>query len=242
MQNLIRSMEANLRNLSENSYPGRGIILGKSAEGKLLQFYWIMGRSDNSRNRIFTAEKGVLKTEPFNPAKVEDPSLVIYKAMGEVSGHYLVSNGDHTETLIKEIKKGGTYRDALNKRIHEPDEPNWTPRIAGGTILDNGKGSAWLGILRSDPFNTSNSHRFYFEYPELHPGLGWCITTYKGDGTPLPSYQGEPIPLPLSGERDALIAWIWPRLNEQNRISLALKIIDPVTGESEILIENKYKK
>ena len=241
MENLNREAEENLRRLSENSYPGRGIVLGQSGEGKLLQYYWIMGRSENSRNRVFVREGKMVRTEPFDGSQLEDPSLVIYTAMDEVDRQYLVSNGDHTDTLCKALKKGGTYQEALGKCGHEPDAPHFTPRIAGGVCLEHKGVPAWLAIIKADPFDSGHSNHFYYDFSQFQPGFGWCITTYRSDGTPLPAFMGEPYILPLHGEGDELIPWLWHRLNESNRVALALKIIDPSNGESETRIVNKLE-
>jgi IMP cyclohydrolase len=239
MQNLKREAGENLRRLAENSYPGRGIIVGRMDEGNFVQFYWIMGRSENSRNRVFVREGSVVRTEPFHAGEMEDPSLVIYTAMNDIGGHHIVSNGNHTDTLCEVLGGGGTFQEALRQHQHEPDEPHFTPRIAGGTLATEGNGSAWLAIIKADPVDASRSQRFFFEFSSLAPGFGWCITTYRGDGTPLPPFTGEPILLPLEGNGEDLLAWIWNRINERNRISLALKVIEPATGASDIRIVNK---
>ena len=239
MENLIREAEENLRLLSENVYPGRGIVLGRRQDGKLLQIYWIMGRSENSRNRVFVQEGKIVRTEPFDGAKMEDPSLVIYTAMNELEGHYLVSNGDHTDVLFNALTAGKDHREALGQCKHEPDEPHYTPRIAGGFHLESGAISAWLAIIRSSPFDARDSIRSFFEYERIAPGFGWCISTYRGDGSPLPPFEGEPKLLPLPGNGEDISMWVWNRLNESNRIALALKVIDPETRESETKIINK---
>ena len=241
MENLKREANENLRLLVENVYPGRGIVLGRDHDGRYLQIYWIMGRSENSRNRLFVREGKTVRTEPFDGSKMEDPSLVIYTAMDEVNGHYVVTNGDHTEAICKAIRGGGDDREALGRCRHEPDAPHYTPRIAGGVYLNAGAAMAWLAIVRANPFDAERSNRSYFEYSAIAPGFGWCISTYRGDGTPLPAFTGEPFLLPLQGDVEELANWMWYRLNEANRISLALKIIDPDTGESETRLINKHE-
>lgn len=241
MDNLLREAGENLRRLSENTYPGRGIVLGQSPGGKLLQFYWIMGRSENSRNRLLVQKGCTVRTEPFEGSTLENPGLVIYTAMNEVAGQFIVSNGDHTDTICEVLKTGGSYHEALHKRNHEPDEPHFTPRIAGGINLNGGGVPAWLAMVKADPFDSQLSNRFFYEFSQFNPGFGWCITTYRGDGTPLPAYSGEPFVLPLQGEEDELMGWLWYRLNEGNRVSLALKIIDPNSHQSETKIVNKYE-
>ena len=240
MSNLKRDTEENLRRLAENNYPRRGILLGRSAEGKLVQVYWIMGRSANSRNRKFVWEYGDLRTEPVDQALVQDPSLVIYRAMTEHNGHFLVSNGDHTETLLETVKNGQGYQAAMRQRQHEPDEPHYTPRIAGSVHLEQGRSTAWLGIIKPCRFNPKASFRHSFEFEELSPGFGWVITTYRGDGMPLPAFSGEPMAIPLHEEGRDMLEWIWLRLNESNRISIALKEIDETSGKSKITVINKY--
>lgn len=240
MDNLRREIDENFRKLGENPYPGRGIVLGKSPEGKLLQFYWIMGRIENSRNRYFTKDYGNVRTQPRDPEKVKDRSLVIYRAMGEVGRRYLVSNGAQTETLLEAAAAGANYQQALRRWAHEPDAPHFTPRISGGIEIEDGGAWGWLSIIRADRFDQSLSMRNFYELPPFSAGYGWCLSTYRGEGTPLPSFLGDPFVVPLKGEGAELVPWIWNRLNEKNRISLALKIIDPETGAAEILLENKY--
>lgn len=242
MENLKRGARENLRRLLENVYPGRGIVLGKSSDGQsLLQVYWIMGRSQASRNRRFVQEGPTVRTEAALPEQAGgDPELLIYTAMRELSGHYLVSNGDHTDTLAEEIGRGRSFPEALMKRSHEPDEPNWTPRIAGSFVLEQGQASAWLGIVKAHPFDPEVSIREFFHYDRLYPGYGWCLTTYRGSGVPLPSFQGEPYLLPLLGDPDRLPDALWNHLNEENRVALALKSIDIHTGQSTVILRNRF--
>ena len=240
MDNFKREAEENLRLLAENAYPGRGIVLGRRQDGKMVQIYWIMGRSENSRNRVFVREGNRVRTEPFDGSRMEDPRLVIYTAMNEVAGNYVVTNGDHTDLICDVLGSGGDYRQALGQCNHEPDEPHYTPRIAGAFKLKSGVITTWLGIIRSNLFDTAHSNRSYFEYSHIAPGFGWFISTYRGDGSPLPPFEGEPRLLPLLGDGDGLAEWVWNRLNESNRISLALKVIDPENGESETQIINKF--
>lgn len=241
MDNLQREIEENFRRLAANPYPGRGILVGCSRAGEPVVFYWIMGRSENSRNRVFTKDYGNVRAEPLHPGKVEDPSLVIYRAMGEAKGHYVVSNGAHTESLVEAAEKKGDFHGALAGWSHEPDAPHFTPRIAGGITLKGGHAGGWLAIIKPDPLQPEVSVRRFHDFAALAPGYGWCITTYRGEGTPLPPFVGDPFAVPLQGEGEQLVPWVWQRLNEANRISLALKRIDPATGKSEILLENKYR-
>lgn len=231
----------NLERLQSNPYPGRGIVLGRSADSRyLLQLYWIMGRSENSRNRVFVEEAGQLRTQPLHPEKMKDPGLVIYTAMDTHSNQHVVTNGDQTDTVMEALRKGGDYRDALRGRAHEPDAPHYTPRISGGILAPEGR--AWMSILKADPAHPSQSLRCFYEMAQLSPGLGWCLTTYQGDGNPLPSFSGEPYPLPLEGESESLLASFWNYLDGDNKISLALKRMDTSTGEADIQIINKYSK
>jgi IMP cyclohydrolase len=226
-----------LRALEANPYPGRGIVLGRSADGaRLLQLYWIMGRSANSRNRRFVADGGRLRTEPLDAAAMQQPALVIYTAMDAMDQHHVVSNGDHTDTIVQFLRGGRDYRAALRTRAHEPDAPHHTPRIAGG--IRALEGDAWLAIVKADPGEPRRSIRQYFEYEALPPGWGWYLSTYAGNGEPLPSFAGEPRPLPLAGEPAALLAALWARLNPQNRVAMALKCIDPAGGPATLHIVN----
>ncbi len=237
----------NLRALAANRYPGRGIVLGRSADGAAwLQLYWIMGRSANSRNRRFVAAGSRLCTEPLDPARMQQPELVIYTAMDELDGHHVVSNGDHTDTVLQALRAGKDYRAALRTRVHEPDPPHHTPRIAGG--LRTPEGDAWLAIVKADPASAgpagppARSLRAYYEFEALAPGTGWCLTTYAGDGEPLPSFQGEPLALPLQGAPETLLAAFWQRLDAQYRVALALKVIDVASGRASLRIVNARER
>jgi IMP cyclohydrolase len=227
----------NLRRLEANPYPGRGIVLGRSVDGTLLlQVYWIMGRSENSRNRRFVAEGGRLRTEAVDAARLANPELVIYTAMDALDGQHVVSNGDHTDTIIQALRAGQDYRAALRTRAHEPDPPHHTPRIAGG--IRAAEGDAWLAIVKPDPGDPGRCLRQYFEIEALPPGWGWCITTYAGDGNPLPGFQGEPQLLPLAGGPQELLEALWGLLNRENRVAMAVKAIDAATGRETLRILN----
>ena len=250
--NLGERAQASLKALSSNSYPGRGIIIGASDNGdSLIQAYWIMGRSPNSRNRVFVQEQGRLMTRPLDPAKMENPELVIYTAMDTAADTassgaggapakpwHVLSNGDHTDTITEALNAGHCYPRALRTRNHEPDGPHFTPRIAGA--IHAATGQSWLGILKADPDDSSRSLRQFFEFEALPAGFGWGITTYQGDGNPLPSYSGEPRLYPLGGTPDEILNLLWDHLDSDNRISLALKVIQRGSGASDILIRNKY--
>jgi len=246
---LMTNMAAdNMLELSSNPYPGRGVVVGTSQDGKfVVQIYWIMGRSDNSRNRIFSTEGGRLFTEAADPSKVKDPKLIIYNAMDEFCGSCVVSNGDQTDTVIDALMND-TWADlseALNERDYEPDEPNFTPRITGlSTLLDNSHYSE-LSMLRKSRLSAdpkSDCEHFVFELASIAPGFGFCITTYMGDGNPLPSFVGEPYPVLIDGGIDEVLQKYWEILNEANRVSLAVKFIEIATGKSEIKVINKYTK
>ena len=229
--------------IRSNSYPGRGLAIGLCEDGAAFaQVYWIMGRSPNSRNRVFAAEGGDVWTEAADPSKVEDPSLIIYNAMRELAGLYIVSNGDQTDTIFQALAHGATFEQALATRVHEPDAPNYTPRISG--ILDVGAGVplAELSVVKASPFDPSASNRSYFHVDAFQPGFGYAITTYVGDGKPLPPFDGEPYLLPLPGDADALADALWSALNEDNKVSLAVKLIDAATGDSRVVLRNKYEK
>jgi len=230
--------------VASNPYPGRGIVMGLSESGQLLQLYWIMGRSDNSRNRIFeNDDKGMLRTLPADPSKVQDPSLVIYEAMLERDNHFIVSNGDQTRTIHQMLKmESGGFETASVAREREPDAPNYTPRISGMITLDRGEAFFRYSILKANPLNPSRSDRNFYYKDAVEPGLGFLITTYMGDGNPLPSFQGEPLPVPMKGTPDEILETYWNSLNEDNKISLALKSIDPSNGSSEIRTLNRYSK
>jgi hypothetical protein len=241
LQDLRREAEHNLRRLAANPYPGRGIVVGRSADGAaLLQLYWIMGRSGNSRNRMFVAEGARLRTRPLDPARMERPELVIYTAMDVLDGHHVVTNGDHTDTVLDALRAGRDYREALRTRRHEPDAPHHTPRIAAGVRA--AEGDAWLAVLKAQAGSPEHTVRSFFELEALPPGFGWCVTTYRGDGDPLPSFAGEPYPLPLAeGTAEGELRRIWDCLNGDNRIALALKTIDPVSGAAALHIVNAHE-
>ncbi len=235
--------ERNLLALKENPYPGRGIILGLDETGQYaVQVYWIMGRSENSRNRVFIEEfEGILKTAAADPSKVKDPSLIIYQAMAEnYLCHYAVSNGHQT-------LKVSTVKDLNNLAdwTYEPDAPNYTPRISGRFDLlatdENSSLVTEILLLKKSPLSEACDRHLY-KLAISTPGLGYCVTTYSGDGDPLPSFAGEPYLLPITGEIEDVIDSIWQNLNEENRVSLAVKFIDIETGKSFLKIINKYKQ
>ena len=224
------------RHISENAYPGRGIVLGRNHENSWILVYWIMGRSSNSRNRIFTHENGILRTEAADLSIVEDPSLIIYNAMRDLGDCVVVSNGKHTDTICKGLENGKSFYTSLQNEKHEPDAPNYTPRISG--IIQRKEGSMALSIISKSDFSDEQSvHRFY-RYTDIAPGYGYCLTTYMGDGNPLPSFKGDPLMLPLQGNAEKIANFYWQELNQDNRISLAVRELTH-TGEDRLKIINR---
>ncbi|MWC30584.1 IMP cyclohydrolase [Paenibacillus sp. MMS18-CY102] len=228
----------NLAQIHNNSYLGRGIVIGMDERGeRFVQVYWIMGRSENSRNRQFIKENDFIKTEALDPAKLIDPSLIIYYPLKSVNGNHIVSNGDQTDTVYDIISAGGTLEEALLTREFEPDAPNYTPRITGLVNRNNGSYAYQLSILKR--INEDGCGRFYYNYQKATPGIGHCIHTYLGDGTPLPSFIGEPFKVALNGEIDNIADQYWNLLDPDNRISLLVKTIDIATEDVQIVIRNK---
>ncbi len=227
------------QDLAGNSYPGRGIVIGQSADGKSAVIaYFIMGRSENSRNRVFVEDGEGIRTQAFDPAKLSDPSLVIYAPVRVLGEATIVTNGDQTDTIYDFMKEGKTFEDALRTRTFEPDGPNYTPRISG--IVERGESSFTykLSILKSTDGDPEMAQRFFFEY-EPKAGLGHFIHTYKCDGNPIPSYEGEPTPVELEGDIDQFTAALWENLNGDNKVSLFVRAIDLTTGKTDTRIVNK---
>lgn len=231
--------ERNLRErLRGNSYPGRGIVVGRNERGHWLQVYWIMGRSANSRNRLFVYEEGILRTQAADPSKVADPSLIIYNAMRQVAGCFIVSNGAQTDGIYEDLRQGKGFVVSLLAWQHEPDAPNFTPRISG--LIDQPASEAWLSVIKASPFNPQHSEHHFFRYAEIRPGYGYAVTTYAGDGNPLPAFEGVPYLLALRGDAAQIAADFWEVLDPDNRISLAVRQIDSQTGQVVVEIINKY--
>jgi len=227
--------------LRQNTYPGRGLVVGKSSvEDAWVMIYWIMGRSPNSQNRRFVAEGEILRTEPIDANLVKDPSLIIYEAMLELPGIYIVSNGVQTCTLYETLQAGGTFDDAMGKHEREPDAPNYTPRISAILNLKDQPGKIILSILKANPANPELTDRFTYRPASPPPGLGVGITTYSGDGKPLPSFSGDPILLPCEGSAEEILDSYWNALNADNRVSLAVKEIPADGGSSKIIIRNRF--
>ena len=219
--------------IRDNSYVGRGIVIGKSKDGKkAVTAYFIMGRSRNSRNRVFVERDGALFTEPFDPSLVEDPSLIIYAAERNYENNLIVTNGDQTDTIYEGLKAGKCFKKSLESRAFEPDAPNFTPRISGILTFEDGDFSYEMSILKSaDPEGTA-CNRYTFSYTAL-PGLGHFIHTYVGDGSPLPTFQGEPERVAIGDDIDAFTNALWDALNHDNRISLYVRYTDLASGKEE---------
>uniref|UniRef100_UPI003FF0C46C IMP cyclohydrolase n=1 Tax=Candidatus Fimivicinus sp. TaxID=3056640 RepID=UPI003FF0C46C len=223
--------------LRANTYPGRGIVLGKSADGtKAVIAYFIMGRSENSRNRIFVEEEEGLRTEAFDPAKLKDPSLVIYWPVRKLGRTTIVTNGDQTDTIYEFLAAEKTFEEALRMRTFEPDPPILTPRISGLVHKD---GSYRLSILKSANGNADSVQRFFYEYPQPVAGEGHFIHTYLGDGDPVPSFEGEPENVMIEGDIDSFTKLVWDHLNEANKVSLFVRFIDLTDGSEETRVVNK---
>ena len=227
------------QDLAGNSYPGRGIVIGESQDGgKAVIAYFIMGRSENSRNRVFVEEGEGIRTQAFDPAKLSDPSLVIYAPVRVLGEDTIVTNGDQTDTIYDFMNQGKTFEEALRTRTFEPDGPNYTPRISGIVSRKEGGFTYKLSILKSTDGNPDQAQRFFFEY-EPQAGLGHFIHTYKCDGNPIPSYEGEPTPVEIQGDIDQFTAALWENLNQDNKVSLFVRFIDLSTGNQDTRIVNK---
>lgn len=224
-----------------NSYVGRGIVIGKSADGKkACCAYFIMGRSANSRNRIFTVKNGEVFTEPFDASKVEDPSLIIYAAVRQYENNLIVTNGDQTDTIYDGLKEGKCFNRALSSRCFEPDSPNFTPRISGMLTFENNDFSYQMSILKSIDAEGSDCARYGFSYPSK-AGLGHFIHTYVCDGNPIPTFQGEPERVEIDSDIDTFTNKLWDALDNDNKISLYVRFIDLEKGGYDERLINKNK-
>ncbi len=225
--------------IKDNSYVGRGIILGKSKDAKSAVFaYFIMGRSENSRNRIFVENGSEVIIHPFDASKVEDPSLIIYSPVRKFENKLVVTNGDQTDTVIEFLEKGESFEAALETREFEPDGPNWTPRISGMFTFADGDFTYKMNILKSADAEGTACNRFNYSYKAL-AGLGHFIHTYVCDGNPIPTFQGEPERVEIPNDIDEFTNDIWTNLNEANKISLYVRYINLETGEEENRMINK---
>ncbi len=227
--------------LENNTYPGRGIVIGKTPDGtKAMTAYFIMGRSDNSRNRIFTEKNGEVFTEPFDASKVQDPSLIIYAAIRRYENNLIVTNGNQTDTIYDGLKDGKCFTRALESREFEPDGPNFTPRISGMLTFGEGDFAYQMSILKSADAEGSACNRFTWKYAPIS-GVGHFLHTYVCDGNPIPTFQGEPERMAVCDEIDEMTDRLWKALNESNKISLYVRYIDLKTGKEENRLVNKNK-
>ncbi len=230
------------KELSSNAYPGRGIVIGKTKDGKkAVTAYFIMGRSSNSRNRVFVTEGEGIRTEAFDPSKLEDPSLIIYAPVKVLGNKTIVTNGDQTDTIYEGMDKQLTFEQSLRSREFEPDGPNYTPRISGVMHIENGTYNYAMSILKSNNGNPEACNRYTFAYENPVAGEGHFIHTYMHDGNPLPSFEGEPKLVEIDGDIDQFTNMVWNNLNQDNKVSLFVRFIDIETGEYETKIVNKNK-
>ncbi len=228
--------------LKQNAYPGRGIVIGQSANGKYaVTAYFIMGRSENSRNRVFVEDGDGIRTQAFDPSKLSDPSLIIYAPVRVLGNKTIVTNGDQTDTIYELMDKQMTFEQALRTREFEPDAPNYTPRISGIMHVDQGNYSYAMSILKSNNGNGASCNRYTFAYQQPVAGEGHFIHTYQCDGDPLPSFEGEPKLVAILDDMKAFTDMLWNSLNEDNKVSLFVRYIDIATGEAESVIVNKNK-
>lgn len=229
--------------LQENAYPGRGIVLGRSEDGtKAVAAYFIMGRSENSRNRIFVEEGEGIRTQAYDPSKLTDPSLIIYAPVRVLGHRTIVTNGDQTDTVYEGMEKGLTFEQSLRSREFEPDAPNYTPRISGLMELENGGYSYSLSILKSNNGDPACCNRYTFSYENCAAGEGHFIHTYLHDGNPLPSFEGEPKLVAIPDDMEKFTNMLWNNLNPENKVSLFVCYIDIATGRYETVIKNKNQE
>lgn len=226
--------------LKNNAYPGRGIVIGKSADGKsAVTAYFIMGRSVNSRNRVFVEDGEGIRTQAFDPSKLEDPHLIIYAPVRVLDNKTIVTNGDQTDTVYELMQKGQTFEQSLRTREYEDDAPNYTPRISGIIEMGEGDFAYSMSILKSADGNPDSCRRHTFTYTNALNGEGHFIHTYKGDGNPLPSFEGEPKQVEIPNCIEEFTKNLWESLNEDNKVSLFVRYIDIATGETKTKIVNK---
>lgn len=228
------------KELKENSYPGRGIIIGKSPNGKYaVTAYFIMGRSENSRNRVFVEDGEGIRTQAFDPSKLSDPSLIIYAPVRVLGNKTIVTNGDQTDTIYELMDKQQTFEQSLRTREFEPDAPNYTPRISGILHIEDGSYNYAMSILKSNNGNPAACNRYTFAYSNPVAGEGHFIHTYKCDGNPLPSFEGEPKLVDIPNDMNEFADTVWNSLNAENKVSLFIRYIDIATGKYETRIINK---
>ena len=228
------------KELQENAYPGRGIIIGKTGDGKkAVTAYFIMGRSENSRNRIFVEDGEGIRTQAFDPSKLTDPSLIIYAPVRVLGNKTIVTNGDQTDTIYEGMDKQLTFEQSLRSREFEPDGPNYTPRISGILHIENGSYSYAMSILKTDCGDPETCNRYTFAYNAPRAGEGHFIHTYMHDGSPLPSFEGEPKRIEVADDIEEFTSLLWNSLNADNKVSLFVRYIDIETGKYETRIMNK---
>ena len=228
------------KELSGCDYPGRGIVIGKSEDGKkAVTAYFIMGRSENSRNRVFVEDGEGIRTQAFDPSKLTDPSLIIYAPVRVLGNKTIVTNGDQTDTIYEGMDKQMTFEQSLRSREFEPDGPNYTPRISGIMHLENGTYNYAMSILKSNNGNPDACNRYTFAYENPVAGEGHFIHTYMHDGNPLPSFEGEPKLISVPNRIEEFTDLLWNSLNEENKVSLFVRYIDIATGDIETKIVNK---
>ena len=229
------------KELKENSYPGRGIVIGKSADGtKAVAAYFIMGRSENSRNRIFVEDGEGIRTQAFDPSKLTDPSLIIYAPVRVLGNKTIVTNGDQTDTIYEGMDRQLTFEQSLRSREFEPDGPNYTPRISGIMHIENGRYNYAMSILKSNNGNPDACNRYTFSYSPL-AGVGHFIHTYNCDGNPIPTFTGEPERVKIPDDIEEFFSDLWNNLNEQNKISLYVRYTDLASGKTQAKMINKNK-
>ena len=226
--------------LAAKTYPGRGIVVGRSKDGKkAVTAYFIMGRSENSRNRIFVEEGEGIRTEAFDETKLSDPSLIIYSPVKVIGKKTIITNGDQTDTIYDYMTAGKCFNSALMSREFEPDAPNYTPRISALVDISDESLQFRMSILKSNDGNPDCCNRYFYDYSDIPAGEGRFIHTYKEDGTTLPSFEGEPLKVSLDGDIDEFTKNLWKNLNEDNKVSLFTRFIDIKTGEYQTRIVNK---
>jgi len=237
-------VQSNMASLQRNVYPGRGIIIGESPDARhLIQVYWIMGRSENSRNRIFKKEaSGFVKTEVFDKSRATDPSLTIYYPIKHHKNCHIVTNGSQTDTILSGLRQGEAFEQCLKETSYEPDDPHFTPRISGLVNLDDDLYDYQLSIIKRIRGHGESCVRSFHNYTKGMAGKGHLITTYAGDGNPLPSFEGEPLVVKLLNEIESVAEHYWKTLNEENRISLLVKFIEVESKGATIKIINKNKE
>ena len=233
----LLSLEQELRS---NSYPGRGIIIGRTPDGaSAVTAYFIMGRSQNSRNRVFVEDGDGIRTQAYDPSKLEDPSLIIYAPVRVLGNKTIVTNGDQTDTIYEGMDCQMTFEQSLRSRTFEPDAPNYTPRISGILHIESGSYNYAMSILKSNNGDPDSCRRYTFAYENPKAGEGHFIHTYMQDGDPLPSFEGEPKPVSIPGDMDAFACMLWNSLNEDNKVSLFVRYIDLASGTFRTTIINK---